>query len=333
MGNVTQGHGEGSLRRLGEVAGALLGPLADQRSARQRTMRKSHRGATPTVEELRAKASALLPSASGERTAAAPAVCRQCGGVGWVRVAEIGAHSNWQTRYAACACRAEAQARDRWERALAASDMSPELRSLDFAGYDPRYNAAALQAAWAWALDGATTGDDASSAPWLFLYGGPGSGKTHLLAAAFNALMAGENGSGHYPLYTVYPALVHYIREGLDEPDSREYGARFRAVREAPILILDDLGAEKRSEWTDELLFKLLDYRYRQALPTAVASNLIPGDLEPRIASRLQDRGLSTVILMAGPDYRLSGQRASQRASQRAARRSSGANGKKGAAR
>ena len=101
--------------------------------------------------------------------------------------------------------------------------------------------------------------------PWVLLYGGMGTGKTHLLAAAFNVLL----GAGRYPLYTVVPALLDHIREGLDEPDSREYGARFRAVRSASILLLDDLGAERSSEWSDELLFKLLDYRYREGLPTA----------------------------------------------------------------
>ncbi len=202
----------------------------------------------------------------------------------------------WQTRDVACSCRAAEIAQARWERALRASDISARLLALDFDGYDARYNAAARDAALAWTRDAAR-----ASLPWLFLYGGPGSGKTHLLAAAFNALMA----EGRYPLYTVVPTLLDHVRDGLDDEHPSEYGARFKAVREAPILILDDLGAEKRTDWTDELLFKLLDYRYREELPTAVASNLLPSDLEPRIASRLQDRMLGAVVFMSGPDYRL----------------------------
>lgn len=223
-----------------------------------------------------------------------PPVCALCGGLG--RMREWVGPEPWQTRDVACSCRAAEIAHARWERALRASDISPRLLALDFTGYDASHNAAACDATQAWTRDAAR-----ASLPWLFLFGGPGSGKTHLLAAAFNMLLA----EGRYPLYTLVPALLDHVREGLDDADPREYGARFKAVREAPILILDDLGAEKRTDWTDELLFKLLDYRYREELPTAVASNLLPSDLEPRIASRLQDRMLGTALLMVGPDYRL----------------------------
>jgi DNA replication protein DnaC len=213
-----------------------------------------------------------------------------------VRAADFGTADDWQARTTLCGCREDAIAQARWERALAASDIAPRLLALDFASYDATHNPRALAAVQAWTSDAAR-----ASLPWLLLYGGMGSGKTHLLAAAFNALMA----EGRYPLYTLVPALLDHVRDGLDDAKPGEYGARFRAVRETPILILDDLGAEKRSEWSDELLFKLLDYRYRQELPTAVASNLIPADLEERIASRLQDRALAVALLMSGPDYRL----------------------------
>lgn len=240
-----------------------------------------------------------------ERHAPSPAsvapLCPQCGGAGWVRVAEIGAAGDWRARLAPCVCQTARLAQARWERALAASDMTPRLLALDFAGYDATHNPLALAAMQGWTVD-----EKRVSRPWLLLYGGMGSGKTHLLAAAFNALHA----AGRYPLYTLVPALLDHVRQGLDAAKAGgkpgEYAARFQAVQEAPILILDDLGAENRSDWSDELLFKLLDYRYRQELPTAVASNLIPADLEPRIASRLQDRALSAALLMSGPDYRLS---------------------------
>lgn len=214
----------------------------------------------------------------------------------------------WVTRAVVCGCRAEELARARWQRALAASDITEPMRAMSFAGYDARHDAAALAATRAWAE--AVVMDDAgrwsqhlTTPPWLLLYGATGNGKTHLLAAAFNAMLAG----GRYPLYTLVPALLDHIRDGLDESAAGgEYSARFRAVREAPVLILDDLGAEGRTRWTEEMLFKLLDHRYRQQLPTAVASNLLPDDLEPRIGSRLQDEALAAVVMMQGPDYRRS---------------------------
>jgi DNA replication protein DnaC len=142
------------------------------------------------------------------------------------------------------------------------------------------------------------------------LWGDPGCGKTHLLAAAFNAMVDADRlgaASGRLPLYVVVPALLDYIREGVQAGD---YSGRFASVALCPVLLLDDLGAEKRSEWSDEALFKLLDHRYRHGLRTAVATNLAPDELEPRISSRLQDRAVSWVYGMRGPDYRQSDIRA-----------------------
>lgn len=245
-----------------------------------------------------------LTSHDGEvaRTLAASlVVCDQCHGAGFVRVARFGADTEWITHIEPCGCQTEALGRARWQRALAASDMSDELRAMRFADYDASDNPRALEVMQAWSSD---------PDGWVLLYGGWGTGKTRLLASAFNVLMTANDtaslaGQRHYPLYVVVPSMLDHIRRGLNEPNSREYGARFDAIQQTPILLLDDLGAEKHSEWTDELLFKLLDYRYRQQLPTAVASNVDPVDLEPRIASRLRDAALSQVVLMAGADYRL----------------------------
>ena len=249
----------------------------------------------PAVSHLSALPTPPVAAAHGR---AEQLPCAQCGGIGWVRVAEIDPDDGWRDRLAPCACQTARLARDRWERARKASDMTDRLLTLDFAGYDPRDNAEALALARMWAAQDET---DADWLPWLFLYGGYGSGKTHLLAAAYNALMA----AGKYPVYTLVPALLDHVRDALDSERPQDYGARFRAVQQAPILMLDDLGAEKRSAWTDETLFKLLDYRYRAELPTAIATNADPDELEPRIASRLQDVALCHVVLMAGADYRL----------------------------
>jgi hypothetical protein len=274
---------------------------------------------TATPEEMRAKASATLwwvrDRQQAELAAGPQSACPKCGGAGWVRD-EAGAENGWRVETYPCACRAEVTARERWERALAASDITSALLRLNFSGYDAMGHPSLVKgrdAALAWASSAGSAGPAGSAEevpdvrlhgfPWLFLYGSCGTGKTHLLASAFNRLMA----TGHYPLYTLVPALLDHVKEGLDANDKSEYAARFKAIKEAPILILDDLGAEKRTDWSDELLFKLLDYRYREELPTAVASNLLPSGLESRIASRLQDRALSVALLIVGPDYRLSG--------------------------
>lgn len=263
--------------------------------------RRARRMRDVTPEALQAKVAALLPHSVTQPMASPPA-CPQCGGAGMIRVAQISEETGWHSRLEPCGCQAKA----RWERARRASDITDKLLKLTFAGYDACDNAPALGAAQAW-VDGAGR-EDADALPWLVFYGGYGTGKTHLLAAAFNALLA----SGRYPLYTVVPTLLDYLRNALDSDEKDAYATRLKAVMEAPILILDDLGAEKRTAWTDETLFKLLDYRYRAEAPTAVASNIDLDELEPRISSRLQDGALSTVVLMAGADYRKTATRAAR---------------------
>lgn len=259
---------------------------------------------TQRASALREKLAALLPAHSAHLDDSPSShrlpglLCVTCGGAGWVRAGEISGDNAWRVELAPCPD--ASHDRERFDRARRLSDISDPLLRLDFAGYDASDNAEALTAAQAWSTD-----DGQREQPWLLLYGLMGTGKTHLLAAAFNALVA----RGRYPLYALTPSLLDHVRDALDSERPQDYGARFRAVQQAPILILDDLGAEKRTAWTDETLFKLLDYRYRQQLPTAVATNLLPDDLEERIASRLQDVHIGRTVLMLGADRRKSGRK------------------------
>jgi DNA replication protein DnaC len=75
-------------------------------------------------------------------------------------------------------------------------------------------------------------------------------------------------------------------------------------VCKAPVLMLDDLGAERLTPFAEEQLFLPLDHRHRLELPTMVITNLALEDLPPRIGSRLADRKLCRVVLNPAADYR-----------------------------
>jgi hypothetical protein len=75
-------------------------------------------------------------------------------------------------------------------------------------------------------------------------------------------------------------------------------------VRETPVLILDDLGAQKWTGFAEEQLFLVLDYRSRERLPTMGITNEALESLPGRIASRLAGREFSRVVLNPAPDYR-----------------------------
>lgn len=221
--------------------------------------------------------------------------CDVCHDTGWLRT--FVGPEEWKHELVRCKCQREADAVRAWERARAASDLLDDQADMTFDGYDAQYNAGALELVRTWAADPASE----SVAPWVVLWGPLGTGKSHLLAAAFNALVH----AGKHPIYAVVPLLLDHIRGGIETGD---YGERFEALMKCPVLILDDLGSETRTRWTDEALFKLLDWRYRNALarktPTLIASNLMPDDWEARIGSRAQDRLRSRVIEMVGPDMR-----------------------------
>jgi DNA replication protein DnaC len=70
------------------------------------------------------------------------------------------------------------------------------------------------------------------------------------------------------------------------------------------VLLLDDLGAEKETEWTQEQLYRVINHRYNEGLPTLIAGNVPLDEIEPRIASRIRDTRIGQVIVLTGPDYR-----------------------------
>ncbi len=138
---------------------------------------------------------------------------------------------------------------------------------------------------------------------WLVLWGERGTGKTHLCAAVDNHLYQTRTPS----LFITMPDLLASLRQAMayeKNTEQESYTGRMRLFKTAPVLILDDLGAETGSAWSDGVLFEVLDYRYRNRLATMIATNINPDDFDPRIASRMQDREFCTVVENAAPDYR-----------------------------
>jgi DNA replication protein DnaC len=138
-------------------------------------------------------------------------------------------------------------------------------------------------------------------AGWLVLIGLPGTGKTHLAAAIANERRA----SGHTAYFITAPDLLDYLRSAY-APDSKvSYDKVFEAVRTAPLLVLDDLGAHSSTPWAQEKLYQLLNHRYNAALSTVITSNLTLEEQDPRIRSRVLDAQLCDLWVMEVPPFRL----------------------------
>ncbi len=138
---------------------------------------------------------------------------------------------------------------------------------------------------------------------WLVMWGERGNGKSHLCAAVANHL----SNAGLPTLFLTMPDLLASLKQLLDlqaNTEQESYSGRMKIIKTAPVLILDDLGAEGASIWSDAILYEILDCRYRARLPTMIVTNCPLDAFDPRIASRLQDNDFVTVVENRAPDYR-----------------------------
>ena len=276
---------------LAQAVGAVV---AGARS-RQTTSRTPTNSARGRAGNRRSASTSVASSASSAHMAL---LCPLCSDLGWVRRDMPLGHPDFG-KPVRCSCR-EAEDRARHaERAQAASNLKGRLLTKTFATFDCARspiiaNACQKLRAFAEAPD--------AEKGWVALIGTRGTGKTHLLAAVANLLIS----RGESALYVVEPDFLDYLRAGYDaEKVSESASRRMEGVRACPVLLLDDVGAGQRTTWTDEQLYRLLNFRYNEGLPTVVASNVTLDKLEPRIASRLQDASLSQIVLLAGDDQRL----------------------------
>ena len=101
---------------------------------------------------------------------------------------------------------------------------------------------------------------------------------------------------------TTMPQLLGMIR-GMPQWDEKE--KLLVHLSEVPVLIMDDVGAENKTGWTQENLFRIVDTRYNLALPTLIAANCSPDKLgEDRIGSRIQDNVMGRIVPIKAKDRR-----------------------------
>jgi DNA replication protein DnaC len=208
--------------------------------------------------------------------------------------------------------------------------MSVTSDYLHDAGVPPRFHESSLDAfhptrssgglkALAWARS------IAAEAHSGLLCGDVGTGKTHLVVGILAARHAawlekypqanidvkddrgrvvGVRGRPNLSdAFVDVPAMLDRMRSWIAHPDGPD---PIWDLKRADLLVLDDLGRERVTDWASERLYVIVDYRYGQRLPTIATSNLKPselvsGDYGP-IVSRLLDG--SQAIWLGGKDQR-----------------------------
>jgi len=190
------------------------------------------------------------------------------------------------------------------ERLFDQSRLGKRFRERTFETFEIRdYNKKALEIA----LDYAKNFDShKEKGEGLFITGGYGVGKTHLAAAIANYLIS--NGIATV-IFGNVTTLLGRIRHTYSDGSQYEEQQVMKELYDVDLLIIDDLGKEKPTEWVEEKLYTVINERYENYRPIVVTSNLELEEIEQRlencggaIVSRIIEmcRGIKIV----GPDFR-----------------------------
>jgi DNA replication protein DnaC len=229
----------------------------------------------------------------------AETTCSACGGSGWILSDDdSGRHAR------ECGCRREAMRRTRF----AAARVPERYRDCSFRGFHE------LNPSLKKALKIAEEFADAypyveNDAGLLFL-GRSGVGKTHLAIAILNEVTRAKGRSG---LYVDFSDLLMQIQSTFKSDSSESKEDVLAPYADVELLVLDELGATKPTDFARDMLYSLLNARYNHRRITIATSNFLdeppPGErekLEDRVGYRLRSRlhEMCRTVEMDGIDYR-----------------------------
>ena len=105
----------------------------------------------------------------------------------------------------------------------------------------------------------------------LLFLGKPGVGKTHLTVAILKELMAQKKADC---LFYSFQELLQQIRDSYNPVSLSTETEVLRPVLETDVVAIDDLGANRVSDWVEDTVTYILNYRYNQKKLTLITSNL-----------------------------------------------------------
>jgi len=234
-------------------------------------------------------------------------VCQRCGGTGWREVTSAG-----DRRVVRCECFGKVQA----QRLVQSSSIPARYAQCTFDSYQTEGNTALAAAKitvenWTAQYPIERTG--------LLVVGPSGVGKTHLAVAALRQLMS----KGVHCQFCDYRELLKQIQNSYNPSVQSTELEVLQPVFESEVLLLDDLGAVKPSEWVWDTVSLILNNRYNDNRATLITTNFLDGParnsatsgaqaagreetLGDRIGERMRSRlfEMCRLVQIHGKDYR-----------------------------
>ena len=188
-----------------------------------------------------------------------------------------------------------------WEQKLTSARLRKRFRKRSFANFQvTEGNRVAFEAARDYALNFSNYQDTGKS---LIFVGEVGRGKTHLAAAILQEVLR----QGFDGVMVVVIELLNEIRDSYERQGVKE-GDLLRVVKEADLLVLDDLAAAERfTEWEKGKLYEIINARYEDEKPTIITTNRTISWISERLGRKVVDRVVEMcgdIIHLAGENYR-----------------------------
>jgi DNA replication protein DnaC len=137
----------------------------------------------------------------------------------------------------------------------------------------------------------------------LFIFGGSGCGKTHLMCAITNAL----NSAGRRAAYVLIPEIALELRDSMT-PDFNKYIDEMSVIKKYRngklVGVFDDLAANKPSDYVAESLYAIINHRYQECYSSVYSSNLSISQISEIYGDRIASRIASGVVFNLGEEDR-----------------------------
>lgn len=226
--------------------------------------------------------------------------CPACKNTGWLRPEQATPDTVYPPRK--CQCLIQEEIDDLYN----AAGLTGPLREQTFDRFDltvyPPEDRAYMQKVLECCKRFARAVADGKPDDSLLLLGDAGLGKTFLASAIGNFAVAAKR----TVVYFTFSEFMDLIRLQKFTEGEEGYREGIQRLLDADLIILDDLGAEKVTDFVGQELFNLINHRINRQLPMVVSTNLNAAEIEESYGQRIASRLLNgfEALMLRGQDVR-----------------------------